>query len=375
MAEEKTGISVCALTLYPFDTVPGQRFRFEQWEPFLKKQGISLDYYSFADEKLTKTMPKAGNFPAKVFGLAAGLARRIWHLRNLSKYDVIFIYRAAAIIGPAFLERLVKLSGRPIVFDFDDAIFLQHTNEANRFFSRLKFAGKTGSICRLSTSVTVGNAWLAEYAKKYNPNVTIIPSSVNTDVYLPRPKDRRAPGDKIIVGWTGSSTSQTHLEMFAPVLKKMLARRSFELHVHSDRKPELPDIPFQWHPWSPKNEVEVISNFDIGIMPLPDDEWSLGKCSMKALLYMSLGIPTVCSDVGMNREVIRHGESGFLASNEDEWFECLEKLIDEESLRVKLGDAARATVIENYSMKRCADLFGEVIRNSIALKKGTREIE
>lgn len=369
MAESKKNISVCALTLYPFDTVPGQRFRFEQWELFLKEQGISLDYFSFADEKLTRTMPKSGNFAAKVLGLTAGIVRRISHLRNLSKYDVIFIYRAAAIIGPAFIERLIKLSGRPIVFDFDDAIFLQHTNEANKLFSWLKFAGKTGSICRLSTSVTVGNAWLGEYAKKFNPNVTIIPSSVNTDIYLPQPKAKR-DHNKIIVGWTGSSTSQTHLEMFAPTLKKMLERRAFELHVHSDREPSLPDIPFVWHRWTAENEVEVISNFDIGIMPLPDDEWSLGKCSMKALLYMSLGIPTICSDVGMNREVIQNGENGFLASTEEEWFEHLENLIDNDDLRTKLGKAARATVVEKYSMKRCAELFGTVIRNSIYLKTG-----
>jgi glycosyltransferase involved in cell wall biosynthesis len=366
MSKKNGEISVCALTLYPYDTVPGQRFRIEQWEPFLEKQGISIDYYSFADEKLTKTMPKPGNFPVKVAGLIKGFLHRFWHLKSLSKYDVILIYRAAAIIGPAFLERLVKMSGRPIVYDFDDAIFLEHTNEANRLFGWLKFARKTSSICRLSTSVTVGNAWLAQYAEKYNSNVTIVPSSVNTDIYLPQPKSSR-DGDKIIVGWTGSSTSQTHLEIFAPQLKELLVRRSnVEIHVHSDREPELPDIPFVWHKWSPENEVEVISNFDIGIMPLPDDEWSLGKCSMKALLYMSLGIPTVCSDVGMNREVITDGRNGFLAANDEEWFRKLENLIDDRNLRIKLGAKARETVVEKYSMERCADLFGKVIRDLVA---------
>lgn len=366
MSKKNGAISVCALTLYPFDTVPGQRFRIEQWQPFLEDQGISVDYYSFADEELTRIMPKPGNFPAKIGGLAKGVFKRFNDLRSLSKYDVILIYRAAAMIGPAFFERLIKFSGRPIVFDFDDAIFLENTNEANRLFGWLKFPGKTGAICRLSTSVTVGNEWLAEYARKFNPNVTIIPSSVNTDIYVPKDKIKR-DANKMIVGWTGSSTSQTHLEMFAPTLKKMLERRGFELHVHSDRSPELPGVPFVWHRWTPENEVEVISNFDIGIMPLPDDEWSQGKCSMKALLYMSLGIPTVCSDVGMNREVIMHNKNGFLAANEAEWLEIVERLIDDKCLRAKSGEMARETIIEKYSMKKCADLFGEVIKSVTAL--------
>ena len=366
MRKKNGAISVCALTLYPFDTVPGQRFRIEQWQPFLEEQGISVDYYSFADENLTRIMPKPGNFAAKISGLAKGIFKRFNDLRILSNYDVILIYRAAAMIGPTFFERLIKLSGRPIIYDFDDAIFLENTNKANRFFGWLKFPGKTGAICRLSNSITVGNDWLAEYARKFNPTVTIIPSSVNTDIYVPKNKIK-CDANKIVIGWTGSSTSQTHLEMFAPTLQKMFERRNFELHVHSDRLPDLPGIPFIWHQWTPENEVEVISNFDIGIMPLPDDEWSHGKCSMKALLYMSLGIPTVCSDVGMNREVINHGQNGFLASNETEWLNSLEKLIDDENLRIKLGKEARETVVEKYSMKKCAALFGKVIKDSIAL--------
>lgn len=314
---------------------------------------------------------ETGKFPGEGRGTGERLFAAAGAFAAFIRYDAVFIYRAAAVIGPALLERIVRLSGRPVIFDFDDAIFLSHTNEANKLFGWLKFAGKTGSICRLSTLVTVGNSWLADYARKFNPHVRIIPSSVNTDVYVPQPgkKAADAVGRKLIVGWTGSSTSQTHLEMFAPVLKKMLERRPFELYVHSDRAPDLPpEIPVVWHEWSPENEVEVISSFDIGIMPLPDDEWSLGKCSMKALLYMSLGIPTVCSDVGMNREVITDGENGLLASTEENWLDSMERLIDDEGLRARLGAAARATVIEKYSMKRCADLFAGAIREAIALK-------
>lgn len=364
MSKKNGSISVCALTLYPYDTVPGQRFRIEQWQPFLEEENIFVDYYSFADKNLTKIMPKPGNFPAKIGGMTKGLLKRFAHLRHLSKYDVILVYRAAAMLGPAFFERLIKLSGRPVIYDFDDAIFLEHTNEANKFFGWLKFANKTAAICRLSDHITVGNEWLAEYARKFNPRVTVIPSSVNTDVYIPRDNSESA-ADKIIVGWTGSSTSQTHLEMFAPTLKKLLAKHpNIEIHVHSDRSPDFPfEVPFVWHQWTPDNEVEVISKFDIGIMPLPDDEWSQGKCSMKALLYMSLGIPTVCSDIGMNRQVIVHGENGFLAQDEAEWLKALSDLIADRNLQRVVGKSARNTIMERYSMKKCADLFASVVRD------------
>ena len=355
-------ISLCALTLYPHNTVPGQRYRIEQWQSYLKEYGIEVDFYWFADEKLTKTIPQSGKIAAKISGIAKAFLRRLSHLTKLRKYDAILIYRAAAMVGPAFLERLINLSGRPIIYDFDDAIFLTHTSETNKLFSWAKFAGKTASICRLSDSVTVGNNWLADYARQNNPNVTIIPSSVDTNIYQPK---KKKPREKVVVGWTGSSTSQTHLEMFAPLLREISEKYLIEIHVHSDRSPDLPDIAFVWHKWSVENEVEVISNFDIGIMPMPEDEWSLGKCSMKALLYMSLGVPTVCSDIGMNREVVRHGENGFLAKTNEDWLKRIGDLVNDADLRKRMGKEARKTVEENYSMTRCAGLFAEVVRETV----------
>src|SRR5215207_4543079 len=135
MSENKKEISVCALTLYPYNKAPGQRYRIEQWEPFLEKEGILIDYYAFADNELLQIMPQHGKTLAKITGLTKAFLRRVSHLSVLGKYDVIYIYRAATMIGPAVIERIIKLSGRPIVFDFDDAIFLTHTNESNKLFS------------------------------------------------------------------------------------------------------------------------------------------------------------------------------------------------------------------------------------------------
>jgi glycosyltransferase involved in cell wall biosynthesis len=362
MYENSKKISICAITPYPYNTTPAQRFRVEQWEPYLEKEGITIDYYAFANEKLMQIMPQKGKFLSKVGELTKAFARRISHLSALSKYDVIFIHRAATMVGPAIFERFMKMLGRPIIFEFDDAIFMPHTADANRLFGWLKFAGKTASICRLSSSVIVGNAWLAEYALKYNPNTFIVPTSIDTETYKP---GKREKNDKIIVGWTGSSTSQTHLEMFEPTLVKLLEKHDVEIRVISNREPSFKTVPFIWREWSPETEITDLIPFDIGIMPNPLDEWSKGKCALKALQYMSMGIPTICSDIGANREVIQNGENGFLAKTEADWLEQLEKLILDEKLRQKIGQSGRTTVVEKYSMTKCAELFKNVIIDSL----------
>jgi glycosyltransferase involved in cell wall biosynthesis len=356
-------IRVCALVPYPPDTTPSQRYRIEQWMPLLKAQGISVDLIPFADEGLMRHLHKPGRHALKA---AAGVSRflhRFADVAAVSRYDVVLVHRAVSIGGPALLERLIKLSGRPMIFDFDDAIFLLHTTEANRRFGWMKFPGKTATICRLSSHVVVGNGFLAEYAQHYNSQVTVIPTSIDTDNYQPVKKN--GSKGRLILGWTGSSTSQTHLEMFAPLLRKLIAQLDIELRVISNREPELPQIPFTWRPWSVETEVEEIAQFDIGIMPIPDDIWARGKCALKALQYMALGIPAVCSAVGANCEVITDNENGLLARTPEDWIEKLELLASNPSFRADIGAAGRKTVNERYSARHCAELFAHVVREVV----------
>lgn len=356
-------IRVCALVPYPAGTTPSQRFRIEQWVPLLAQQDISVDLLPFADERLYNLLHRRQQRIRKAFMGAGRFAHRVRDLSRVHDYDAVLVHRAVALAGPAVLERLLAKMGRPVIFDFDDAIFLLHTTEANRHFGWLKFPGKTATICRLSSHVVVGNEHLAEYARQFNERVTVIPTSVDTERY--HMEQARATNGKVVVGWTGSSTSQTYLEMFAPVLRDLARNERVELRVHSDRRPELPGVRFQWRPWSPETEVEEIREFDIGIMPMPDDEWAKGKCAMKALLYMSLGIPAVCSAVGANREVITHGENGLLASSTSEWIAGINSLVEHPDLRARLGVAGRRRVDEAYSMERSADLFAGVVRTTV----------
>ena len=364
MGINKDIISVCALVPYPVDTTPSQRYRIEQWRPYLESEGILVDLVPFVDDRLMELLHKPGHRSAKAVGGATRFAHRFIDVMKTRRYDAVLIHRAACIGGPALLERLVVFLGRPLIYDFDDAIFKLHTTHANKGFGWLKFPGKTSTICRISSQVVVGNAWLADYARQFNPRVTIIPTSIDTDYY--RPVKKNGGSGRVVIGWTGSSTSQTHLEMFAPLLRDLTTtRHDVELRVISDREPLLPGVSYEWRPWSAYAEVDELSHFDIGIMPMPDDEWSQGKCAAKALQYMGMGIPTVCSAVGANFEVIQHGENGLLAGTSSEWKANLESLLDSPALRERLGTMGRRTVEELYSMRRCAGLFAQVVRDAV----------
>ena len=356
-------ISICALAPYPLDIAPSQRFRIEQWLPDLRSQGISVDLFPFADQSLMHLLHKPGRRPAKVLTNLTRFALRFGDVVRARRYDAVLIHRAACIAGPAVVERLTALTGRPIIYDFDDAIFRLHTTDANRGFGWLKFPGKTATICRLAKHVVVGNEWLADYARQHNRAVTVIPTSIDTRRYRPARATRLK--DRLVLGWMGSSTSQTHLELFAPLLREFLHRRNVELRVISDRKPVLPGIDYVWRPWSAESEIEELSYFDVGIMPMPDDEWAKGKCALKALQYMAMGVPTLCSAVGTNRDVIRHGENGLLADSDEDWIANLESLIDDAALRQRLGERGRHTVEERYSMSRSAALFADVVRQTV----------
>lgn len=367
MSENQTQnkIRICALMLDPFDTMPGQRFRLEQWEPYLKDENISVDYFAFTDESLRKILYKEGHYAAKSFGMFRSLVRRLGHILKSSDYDAVYLYRTASMIGPAWLEKLLSFRKVPIIFDFDDAIFLENTSKANKRFGWAKFSGKTADICRLSTSVVVGNSYLAGYAEKYNDNVYIIPTSIDTTKYKPTQSKQNG---RVIIGWTGSSTSQYHLEKFEPVLENIIKDLDVDLRVISDRKPDFKKLASEWQPWSAEREVEITSQFDIGIMPIPDDDWSRGKCAAKALQYMALEIPAICSDVGANRDVINQGINGFLAETPEEWKDALSKLVKDYTLRKQMGVEARKTVVENYSMKKCAKLFARAVNETLEIR-------
>lgn len=352
-------VSVCALVPYPPGITPSQRYRIEQWQPILASDGIDVELWPFLDDADLELLYSPRRWLDKARMVARATARRLAAVSRVGRFDVVIVHRAACLAGPALIERLIA-SRKPVVFDFDDAIYLLDTTAQNRIFGWLKFPGKTASLCRMSRHVVTGNEHLASYARRYNPNVTVVPSSIDTERYAPK-RATRAPS-KVVIGWTGSATSQAHLEAFAPILQRIIEGHRAEVHVVSAHPPELRGVHVTWKRWAAEREVEDLAEFDIGIMPLPDDEWARGKSAFKAIQCMGMGVPVVCSAVGPSLALIRHGENGFLASAPSDWEEILGMLITNGSLRERVGAAGRRTIEERFSMTRSARALAWVVR-------------
>jgi glycosyltransferase involved in cell wall biosynthesis len=359
-----------------YDISPGQRYRIEQWEPILREKGVEITYSPFETDELRGVLYQPGHIAEKMRLVMKSINRRREDLRNVRRYDAVYVFREAALLGPAYFERLIKRSGVPMIFDFDDAVFVSYKSPSNGYLSYLKFPGKTATICRLSAHVMAGNPYLAEYARQYNPqNVTVIPTTIDTDKY--HYSENKPANDVPVIGWSGSHSTVQHLDTLRETLQDLAKEAQFRLRVIGTPNYKIPGVDVEALKWRSETETSDLQPIDIGVMPLPDDQWSKGKCGLKALQYMALGVPTICSPVGVNSEIIQDGENGFLAAAKDEWIEKLKRLLNSAELRRRLGAAGRRTVEEKYSAKvqapRVFQILTSVVNNAkTADKKAIR---
>lgn len=352
------------------NTSPGQRYRIEQWEPLLRQRGVEIEYQPFESEELHSLLYKPGNMGRKLNLVGQGLSRRFSLMSSIKNYDAIYIFREAALLGPPLFERWIYHSGVPIVFDFDDAIFVSYRSPSNGYLSYLKFAAKTKAICRMAAHVMAGNPYLADYARQVNDRVTIIPTTIDIEKYSPVGK---MASDPPVIGWTGSFSTVQHLDTLRRALQKLAKHERFRLRVIGTPAYQLDGVEVDAMPWRSDTELDDLRKVDIGVMPLPDDSWSKGKCGLKALQFMALGIPTLCSPVGVNTEIIQDDENGFIAASEDEWIAKLTKLLHSPKLRSRIGRAGRATVEKQYSAgvqaPRVYDVLKSVVHNPALASK------
>jgi glycosyltransferase involved in cell wall biosynthesis len=341
---------------------PGQRYRFEQWAPYLERQhGIVLDLLPFESPGLTEILYEPGHITAKAARTAYDFFRRSEVLDKASGYDGIVVFREAALLGPAIYERLLAWTGKPIVYDFDDAIWSPGQIWQNGIFSRLRFPGKTSAICKLASAITVGNDYLAAYARQRNANTFVVPSTIDLSEYpfIPEPREH----GKFIVCWTGSISTLAHFERGRPALERLATKVPLLVKVICSAPSERPiaGAEMRFIPWTAEREAQDVGSCHVGIMPLPDDEFSRGKCAMKALQYMATGRPVVISPVGVNVDVVEHGCNGFLAGTNEEWVEALLQLARSPELRKQMGLAARETVVERYSAEVGSRKFADAV--------------
>jgi glycosyltransferase involved in cell wall biosynthesis len=350
-------IRVLALVPYPAGRAPGQRYRIEQWAPLLRAAGVEVTFSPFLSARAMDVLYRPGHTATKLGDGVRGYLRRLAEVMRQNPVDVVFVYREASLLGPAWIERLYSWR-LPLVFDFDDAIYLRGSSPANAWSRILKSTGKPVAICHLARQVIVGNDVLASFASQHARRVTVIPSTIDTELYQVRP---RPPNSRPIVGWTGSVTSVRYLASLGSVLRKLREKEDFELLVIGERM-EIEGVTVRCIPWKAETEVEDLRPLDVGVMPLSEDEWCRGKCGMKALQYMALGIPPVVSPIGVNAKIVRDGVDGFHARTEEEWVDRIALLLRDESLRKRMGRAARKTVEDAYSARVHVPRVAQVLR-------------
>ena len=346
----------------PAGTAPSQRYRLEQWTPHLAaKHGIQVDLAPFESEALADVLYRPGHFASKALLTMRDFIRRAGIVSLAQHYDAIVVHREAALIGPAVYELLLARTGKPIIYDFDDAIWSPAQAQTNGPFAHLHFYGKTSAICRMASAVTTGNEFLASYARTRNKRVFVIPSSIELAQY-PFIPEAAEPG-RFVVCWTGSTSTLAHFERARAALERLAEKVSLVVKLICSKPPERPiaGAETRFIPWSADREAEEVGGCNVGIMPLPDDEISRGKCAMKALQFMATSRPVVISPVGVNTDIVRPGQNGLLASSVDEWVEALSQLAASPELRARLGANARSTVETGYSAELSASRFAKVV--------------
>jgi glycosyltransferase involved in cell wall biosynthesis len=343
------------LTPSPLGISPGQRFRFEHYLPLLKEKGIEYKVRPFLSLQGRKQLYTKGNIAGKIIAILGGFLRRSRDMFILHKYDYIYIHRWVTTAGPPIFEWMIaKIFRKKIIYDFDDAIWVNES-AYNKKYLAVKFLGKVAKICKWAHKVSVGNAYLYEFAANYSKDVCIIPTVVDTEKVHNKMQVQNTA--RVAVGWTGSFSTLLYLDLVVPALQRLQEKLDFDFFVIADKDPKLALKNYRFIEWNAATEVNDLLNFHIGLMPLTDDEITRGKCGFKAIQYMSLGIATIVSPVGVNTTLITDGKDGLYAAGESEWEEKISLLLQDAVLRKELGDAARVKIEAVFSVNATKESF------------------
>ncbi len=299
------------------------RYRIEAFRPHLERAGHTLTL---------EPLPKAW------------WSR--WHLFRRLREAAVLLQRR---LLPFWETWLLRQSVGRLLFDLDDAVFLRDSYSPRGLHHPRRWR-RFAALVRRCDAVIAGNAWLAGQANRAAPEVpvAVIPTCVEQANYSPRVTQRQ--GVQLV--WVGSSSTLQGLEQVRPLLETIGEQvPGAELKIVCDRFPSfqrLPVVPVAWHG---DTEAAEIASADVGISWVPEDDWSRGKCGLKILQYMAAGLPVVANPVGVHREMVRHGQTGFLVTSEAEWVDALRRLAADPALRQRMGQAGRAHLERHYSVK------------------------
>ncbi len=316
------------------------RYRVLQYLPFLEKAGFVCD----------------------VWVVEKGAANRLKLFSKLGNHDLTFIQKRLFQPWDLFW---IRQKSRRLIYDLDDAVMYRPTGEGGYSLTR-RYQFRNTVNC--ADWVIAGNAYLQAEVERYHARVSVIPTVLDPRGYTP--KTDHGSGDTVTIGWIGSRSNLAYLAEIGPALDRLFeAHPKVQLKIVADAGMQIGKIPVVERRWSAPDEPDDLRSFDIGIMPLPDDRWTRGKCGFKIIQYMACGLPVVCSPVGANREILQDGIAGFFATSDDEWQKQLSRLIENPALRARMGAAGRQRIEEGYALERSAphmiDLLNRVRHDGV----------
>ncbi|RKF14742.1 glycosyltransferase [Roseovarius spongiae] len=340
---------------------PSSRFRVYQYIPYLEAAGVECTIRPFVSSAQVNELYRDGNLARKMALTLGGLGRRLRDVWQAGAHDVVFVLREAFALGPPFVENALARRGRALVFDFDDAIYTPSLAYSNPI-DRLRDWTKTGKVIGRADTVIAGSRYLADYAARTASGVIeVLPTVVNHEVYAPRPRK----GGAVTLGWIGTPRGSHYVADLMPVFRRLAGAHPRLRMVFIGCAPfDAEGLPIEFRDWSLDREPQDIAEFDIGIMPLTDDEETRGKCGFKLIQYMSSGVAAVGSPVGANREIIEEGESGLFADSPDDWFGALDRLIGDDALRARLAAGGRDRAVARYSLQHTAPEMLRILRET-----------
>jgi glycosyltransferase involved in cell wall biosynthesis len=330
----------------------------------LAEQGIELSVYPFLDSSLYGSLYKRSQWKRTSLGLMIASVRRVRELWRARKADVVFVQREAMMFGPPLVEWLaVNLHRCPMVLDLDDATYVSYKSPTyGRLGSMLKWFSKTNDLIRWSRLVTCGNREIAAYVTSKGRQAVVIPTVVDTTCF--RPLAEKPAGDVPVIGWIGTHSTFPYVKTIFPVLARLARDYRFSLRLVGTGEDEvvIPGVEVENLSWKLEREIGDFQSLDIGIYPIVEDEWSVGKSCFKAVQYMAVGVPFVVSPVGVCQEIATENETHFVARTQEEWYEHLSRLLRDQGLRRRMGDAGRRYAVQHYSIEANVQKLADALR-------------
>lgn len=305
------------------------RYRLSDYRSFLNSQGIQLT--CIPKNKLNESC-----------------------LEEIRSADLVINQKC--LIDLKFSRKILKNSKR-MIFDFDDALYTR-PGKPYSLFTQWRVARRLKFWIRNAECVTVANRYLASYAANFAKKVEVVPMALNLDYWVP---ERKMTSTTITLGWAGAPHNLWYLEKIDPVLKTLLNRHSsLKLAVFCGEKPKL-DSPFDYFPYTPDSEATFVQSLDIGLLPLPEEEYSRGKSPIKAIQYLACGIPVIGNIIGATNEIV-DASTGIHVKSSSEWITAIEQLIVNPALRSRMGDAGRCLVKNVHNQSETGKLLLKIIK-------------